>query len=162
MFCNHVLVDESSMRSDPKSYPSILSLSSYLLRKKYLTSKEYYYRNVVQQIIYNEATHIVVMFKDYLILDDMTEFLKNFYEYERARSKLPRILHFYSKYSKVFPNYILLPESKFMFKNIEDIQDFYDSRNRYLLKVKEEQKRNVQNKQLLIDMLKKRARGDDL
>ena len=82
------------------------------------------------------------MFKDYLILDDTTEFLKNYYEYDRARGKLPRILSFYSKYSKVFPNYILLPESKFMFKNIEDIQDFYDSRNRYLLKMKEDEKRN--------------------
>ena len=34
---------------------------------------------VVNDLIYNEQTHMVSIFKDYLILDDINEFLKRFY-----------------------------------------------------------------------------------
>ncbi len=49
------------------------------LEKKYLTSRTYYNVKVVNDIIYNEASNIVSMFKDYLIFDDVSEFLKRFY-----------------------------------------------------------------------------------
>ena len=49
------------------------------LEKKYLTSREYYNIKVVNDIIYNETTHIVSVFKDSLIFDDVSEFLKRFY-----------------------------------------------------------------------------------
>jgi len=32
---------------------------------------------------------------------------------------MPKICEFYERYSKVFPNYVNLPENKFMYKNIE-------------------------------------------
>lgn len=46
------------------------------LDKKYLTSRDYYNSKVITDIIYNENTHIVSVFKDYLIYDDVSEFLK--------------------------------------------------------------------------------------
>lgn len=46
------------------------------MEKKYLTSREYYNSKIVTDIIYNENTHIVSVFKDYLIYDDVSEFLK--------------------------------------------------------------------------------------
>ena len=49
------------------------------LEKKYLTSREYYNSKIVTDIIYNENTHIVSVFKDYLIFDDVSEFLKRSY-----------------------------------------------------------------------------------
>ena len=49
------------------------------LNKKYLTSREYYNVKIINDIIYNEQTHIVSVFKDYLIFDDISEFLKRFY-----------------------------------------------------------------------------------
>jgi hypothetical protein len=74
---------------------------------------------IVNDIIYNENTHAVSIFKDYLILDDISEFLKRIYLEEESLSRLPKIYEFYEKYSKVFPNYVNLMESKYMFKNIE-------------------------------------------
>lgn len=35
---------------------------------------------------------------------------------------------FYEKYAKVFPNYVVLPENKYMFKNIERKQRVYDEK----------------------------------
>lgn len=96
------------------------------LEKKYLTSWEYYNSKIVNDIIYNENSHVVSIFKDYLIYDDVSEFLKWSYVKSEAVQRLPKVFEFYEKYSKVFPNYIALPESKFMFKNIERKQWMID------------------------------------
>ena len=55
---------------------------------------------VVNDLIYNEQTHIVSVFKDYLILDDINEFLKRFYvEKTESKVRLPKLCDFYQKYS---------------------------------------------------------------
>lgn len=89
------------------------------LQRKYMTSKDFYNVKIINDIIYNEPTHIVAVFKDYLIYDDLSEFLKRFYDQNESITRLPKICEFYEKYSKVFPNFVILPESKMMFKNIE-------------------------------------------
>lgn len=61
----------------------------------------------------------MAVFKDYLIYDDLSEFLKRYYDKGEAITRIPKICEFYEKYSKVFPNYVNFPESKFMYKNIE-------------------------------------------
>ncbi len=53
---------------------------------------------------------------------------------------MPRIIEFYEKYSKVFPNYVNLPENKFMFKNIERKQKYWDSRQQFLMEKENEDK----------------------
>lgn len=70
---------------------------------------------------------MVSIFKDYLIFDDFSEYLKRHYKISESTERLPRIFEFYEKYSKVFPNYVALPkESRFMFKNIEKKQKVID------------------------------------
>lgn len=108
------------------------------LRQKYLTSREYYNAKVVTDIIYNENTNLVSLFKDYLILDDVSEFLKRMYSHKESTERLPKVIDFYEKYSKVFPNYITLPESKYMFKNIEKKQRFIDDQQRLVQKIQKE------------------------
>ena len=55
---------------------------------------------VVNDLIYNEQAHIVSVFKDYLILDDINEFLKRFYMHQSESSvRLPKLCDFYNKYS---------------------------------------------------------------
>ncbi len=100
------------------------------LNKKYLTSRESYDAKVVNDIIYNENTHIVVLFKDYLIYDDVSEFLKRSYTRRESAQRLPKIFDFYNKYSKVFPNYVILEERRFMFKNIERKQRVIDEQQK--------------------------------
>jgi len=46
---------------------------------------------------------------------------------------LPRIFEFYEIYSKVYPNYILLPANAYMFKNIDRKQKLIDDRHKQLL-----------------------------
>lgn len=90
---------------------------------------------MVTDIVYNENTNLVSVFKDYLIYDDVSEFLKRFYGHWESQDRLPKVIEFYDKYSKVFPNYITLPESKIMFKNIERKQRHIDEQQRMVQKI---------------------------
>lgn len=80
-FCNQQKVYDSSLQCSkiegPKACTEIIQEN---LEKKYLTSREYYNVKIINDIIYNECTHIVSVFKDYLIYDDISEFLKRFYQ----------------------------------------------------------------------------------
>lgn len=83
----HSSIDCSKLEG-PKSKIEIIKEN---LEKKYLTSREYYNVKIVNDIIYNENTHIVSVFKDYLIFDDVSEFLKRFYNKHEAKSRLPKM-----------------------------------------------------------------------
>ena len=95
-----------------------------------MTSREYYDAKIINDVVYNEPTRLVSIFKDYLIYDDVSEFLKRSYNFQEAKVRLPKIFEFYEKYSKVFPNYVVLPESKYMFKNIERKQRLIDEKQK--------------------------------
>lgn len=107
-----------------------------------MTSKEYYDVKIVNDVIYNEPTHIVSVFKDFLIYDDVSEFLKRFYSSNESKTRLPKVQEFYDKYSKVFPNYVTIPENKYMFKNIERKQRIIDDKQRYAIDKTEKAKKN--------------------
>jgi hypothetical protein len=92
-----------------------------------MTSEDYYNSKLTSNIMYNEPRNLVSVFKDYLIYDDFSEYLKREYRPDEAKERLPRIFEFYGKFSKVYANYIALPrEAGFMFKNIERKQKLID------------------------------------
>ena len=88
------------------------------LREKYTTTTEFYNSRIVHDIMYNENNQIVSIFKDFLILDDLTEFIKRYYYNDEVWIRLPKIFSFYSSTFPTYPNYAVLPENKYMFKNI--------------------------------------------
>ncbi len=47
-----------------------------LILKNHNSDKETLYRKTANDIVYNEKSHIVSLFKDFLIYDDTSEFLK--------------------------------------------------------------------------------------
>lgn len=99
------------------------------LEAKYTTSLEFYNVKIINDIMYNEKVWVVSVFKDYLIYDDLTEFLKRSYTYPESIIRLSKIYEFYDAYSQVFPNYIRLSARKFMYKNIERKQRAIEARN---------------------------------
>ena len=89
------------------------------LIKRYEKPISYFDIKMINDILYNEKTHYVEMFKEYLIYEDYNEFLKQYYNESILYKKLEKILNFYDKYSKIFPNYTALRESKYLYKNIK-------------------------------------------
>ena len=80
---------------------------------------------------------MVSRFKDFLIYDDVSEFMKRWYKKSESLARLPKVITFYETYSKVFPNYVNLPENKYMFKNIERKQIHWDSKQHFLMEREE-------------------------
>jgi hypothetical protein len=105
----------------------VKNISQKLMKDKYVTDDRYYSIKTINEIIYNEKAHVVASFKDFLIYDDTSEFLKRLYSTSESLSRLPKIFGFYEQYSKIFANYIILPESKYMYKNIQRKQKIIDN-----------------------------------
>ena len=93
--------------------------------------KPIWYHDVkmINDILYNEKSHYVEMFKEYLLYEDYNEFLKQYYSDIFLKNKLEKILIFYEKYSKIFPNYTVIRESKYLYKNIKRKQKMINQMN---------------------------------
>ena len=85
-----------------------------------------YNMNIIENIIYNEKSHIVATFKDRLIIDDTGEFLKRYYKKKESQIRLPKFYEYYDLYSKIFPNYTTFYEGKYLYQNIQRKQRMID------------------------------------
>jgi hypothetical protein len=94
--------------------------------KKFQTNRNKYNIKIINDIIYNEKANIVGKFKDYLIYDDTSEFLKRYYKKKETVARLPKIFEFYVAYSKIFPNYTSLSEARYVYRNIQKKQKMID------------------------------------
>ena len=92
----------------------------------YSNKEDFYNIKVINEIICNKSTHVVAAFKDYLINEDSSEFLQKFYTRKESKEGLPKIFEYYDCCSVIFPNYIVLPESKYIYKNIQRKQRIID------------------------------------
>jgi len=89
------------------------------LKEKYFIDNKTFYLKTIDEILYNEKTHLVAKFKDFLIYDDDNEFLDKFYEKKESLIMIPFILEHYINYSKINPVYILNKEGKIILKNLK-------------------------------------------
>ena len=106
----------------PKSPKSKINLEKYIyniFNKKYSQTEDLYNIKIINEIITNQRSHIVAEFKDYLIKDDYSEFILKFYKLKESLKLLIAILNYYKQISIIFPNYILLNENKYLYKNIQ-------------------------------------------
>ena len=100
---------------------------NHLFHLKYEIKEDTYNLIMIDNIIFNEKSHLVAKFKDYLITDDEYEFLKRYYNEEEAKTRLKKFLKYYHEYSLFFPNYSLLPESEIIYRNINLKQSLIDN-----------------------------------
>ena len=103
--------------------------AKYKLIKRYDKPLSFHDVKMINDILYNQKTRYVEMFKEYLLYEDYNEFLKKFYDKNIIKFKLPKILQFYEKFSKIYANYTVIPESKYMYKNIKRKQKVLDQIN---------------------------------
>ena len=112
-----------------QTHPFINNIKNYIekkLYKKYLVNNDKNNMYLIEKIIYNENCRLVALFKEFLIYDDNYEFLKKYYIKNNSIRKLYIYLQYYEKYSIIYPNYSILPESKYIYKNIHKKQKIID------------------------------------
>ena len=117
---------------------NLISFSKKILYNKYSKFEYSFSLFCTNNLIFNEKCRIVARFKDFLVLDDSTEFLRRFYFKKELKNRLQKIFNFYESYCKIFPNYIILPESEFLYRNIRKKQKMIDAFN----EIKKEEEEN--------------------
>ena len=132
-------MSEEKKRNESKiSFYYFTSLKS--LHSKYNSFENSYELICINNLIYTENCHIVARFKDFLYYDDSTEFLNKLFPKNVLFSTLKKIYEFYTRYCKVFPNYMILPENEFLYRNLRKKQKLIDQFNE--IKKEEEENRN--------------------
>lgn len=116
-----------SFKSTHRSFLSLEKLIHARFLSLYSNNKNFYNIKIINEIICNESTHIVAAFKDYLIEGDYSEFLQKEYSLKESKESLPKIYDYYDSCSVIFPNYVILPESKYLYKNIQRKQRVIDN-----------------------------------
>jgi len=135
------------------------------LFKKYSSGNFSYDKISINNLVFNETCLVVARFKDFLIYDDNTEFLRRFYLSKDCDQRLKKILIFYETYSKIFPNYLVLKENKYLYRNIRKKQKMIDAINEIKREEKENKKKlkekggmngkkNVENNELFTRKIK--------
>ena len=112
--------------------------------EKYDTTPLFYNKFQILLLMENAKTHLVSVFKDYLIYDDTSEFIKEYYYKKHIYPRLKTIYEFYESSSYLFPNYTVISEGKYIYKNIIKKQKLID----YLEDL--EEKKQVQEQKKLI------------
>ena len=130
-----------------KSMKEIEVFAYKFFQNKYFFNNYFQGACVINNIIFNEKTHLVSKFKDYLIEDDLSEFLKRYYRKDESLIRLPKYYEYYDAYSKIFPNYTALRESKYIYKNLHKKQKMIDLQQ-------EMEESNERKKQELEELLK--------
>ena len=141
------------------SMKTIKKLANFNFTIQY--TKNEYNSIVVNHIIHNDPGHIVAEFKDFLIEGDINEFLQKSYKINEINFLLPKIFEYYINSSVIFPNYVILPESKYIYKNIQKKQKVIDAiqdqeeKDERIKKglIKEEEKENVFTTQIVDSIL---------
>lgn len=86
----------------------------------------YYNIQKIDEIVNNEKSHLVAEFKDFLVIGDTAEFLQQYYSFKEIGIIFPQILEYYKENLFIFPNYVILPESKYIYLNIQKKQKIID------------------------------------
>ena len=126
----HIAKKRSFSNSKKKFIKSIEKIIHKNFIHKYQFMPSHYDLYVTNNIIYNDRTHIVSRFKEYLVIDDGGEFLKRYYTKDEVIPRLKKFFKFYFLYSKVFPNYTPIYENKFIYSNIHQKQKMIDLQER--------------------------------
>ena len=121
---------------------------------------------ILDNLLSNGKCHIVALFKEYLIVDDNSEFLRRFYNKKESLPRIKKVSNYYHETSVIFPNYTPLIEAKYIYKNImrkqkviDQIQELEDKEREKNHKVK---KRKEKEKDLNENVFSDTAYGEIL
>ena len=73
---------------------------------------------IIENLMCNGRCHLVAVFKNYLIEDDKSEYLRRFYKKKESTPRLKKLFAYHDETSVIFPNYVPLAESKYLYNNV--------------------------------------------
>ena len=113
--------------------------------EKYKTVEIDYNTLLINNLLCNGKCHIVALFKEHLIDDDNSEFLRRYYTENESIIRIKKVAQYYFETSVIFPNYTPLNEAKYIYKNIMRKQKVIDEQQE-LEEINEENKKRKNKK----------------
>ena len=148
--------DSSNIKNKNKTNLYLLTLEKRANKKIYQHYKKIgtsYNYLILDNLLSNGKCHIVALFKEYLIIDDNSEFLKRFYKKKESLPRIKKVSQYYYETSVIFPNYTPLIEAKYFYKNImkkqkiiDQIQELEDKKDKNKNKKKKDNKNYLSEK----------------
>ena len=130
MKCNEKRKNSTTSTNINDEQSSILSIigkrTHQLMIENYKAIEINYNILVINNLLCNGKCHIVALFKEHLIDDDNSEFLKRYYTERESSIRIKKVARYYFETSVIFPNYTPLNEAKYIYKNIMRKQKVID------------------------------------
>ena len=108
----NIFFDEGSIekpepitKKKQKTFKELKKVALNQIHKRYgpKAKLKYSYKGLIMEnLIFNKNTHLVSVFKDYMIWDYIEEFLKRFYKSQECNERVPKFASFYKNYLKFF------------------------------------------------------------
>ena len=73
---------------------------------------------IIENLMCNGRCHLVAVFKNYLIEDDKSEYLRRLYKKKESKPRLKKLFAYHDETSVIFHNYVPLAESKYLYNNV--------------------------------------------
>ena len=99
----------------------------------------------INEILSNSKSRLVSLFKDYLLYEDYSEFLKRYYNGKESKPRIKKISKYFNNTLFIYPNYSSIEESKYILGNILKKQMIINKQKRNKLDNKY-LKKNCKNK----------------
>ena len=119
---------KENTNKDNKKILSFQSIEKLIYKsfRKYYNNNSKFNIMKIDEIINNEKSHLVAEFKDFLVMGDMGEFILKYYNKKEIDAIYKQILDYYNENLFIFPNYVALYESKYIYNNIQKKQKIID------------------------------------
>ena len=125
-----MLVKNKNQNSTNSLVLRIIEHMSFIKLSAKYSANSYTYSNIIiNKIMLKQKCSALSKYKDFILYSKEKEFFHRFYSKGELYFRLKKVCEFYEKYSKIFPNYICLYESKYIYKNIRRKQKMIDAVN---------------------------------
>ena len=102
---NNTQIKETKKSEIQSPLPIFLYNITFKNLKKYSTTKKIYNKFIINSIIFDHRIHKVAVFKNNLLWDESSEFLKRYYKKKESTERIPKISEYYEKYTLFPPIY---------------------------------------------------------
>ena len=143
-------MQKNKEKKEDKKILSFQNLEKLIYKsfKKYYDNNFKYNTMKINEIINNEKSHLVAEFKDFLVIGDFGEFILKYYNKKEVDNIYKQILDYYNENLFIFPNYVALYESKYIYNSIQKKQKIIDIQEELIDNQKDEKnkKEKMENK----------------
>ena len=104
---------------------------------------------IITRLMHSINSNIVAVFKEFLIYGDIYEFLTKYYNTKRSTNLLKEIVNFYISNNIIFPNYVILPEGNYIYRNIQQKQRIIDNQEENLKNKNKNKENKIKDENIL-------------